>query len=197
MWDVRGAIEVHEVVAHRMGVSERQMLTITWPDLLRRLVLLQRHMRLCAARDLTEHDIVQRIMRKDNYLIAMLSVGVLSLTVPGAPLLPRRPLLTQTLVWALHSTILDPAFDPATFRLRGEALQAPLLRRRMRRAALLGAALSPFVVAYLLMYHLLGNAERFYHHPSSAAERTWSPTAHWLFREFNELPHQLQVGGRG
>ena len=111
-------------------------------------------------------------MRKDNYLVAMLNVGVLSLTVPFRPF-PRRPLITQTLVWSLFSTILDPAFDPHSFRLRREALDPPALRRRMRAAAALSLFLSPFVAVYLLMYHFLGNAERFYHHPSSAGERTW------------------------
>lgn len=33
----------------------------------------QRTHRLCAARDLTEHDIVARIMRRENYLIGMLN----------------------------------------------------------------------------------------------------------------------------
>jgi Autophagy protein ATG9 len=32
----------------------------------------QRNLRLCIKRDLTEHDIVSRIMRKDNYLIGAL-----------------------------------------------------------------------------------------------------------------------------
>lgn len=33
----------------------------------------QRTHRLCAARDLSEHDIVSRVMRKENYLIGMLN----------------------------------------------------------------------------------------------------------------------------
>jgi autophagy-related protein 9 len=41
---------------------------MTWSEVLHRIVLVQRHARLCAVRDLDEHDIVARIMRKDNYL---------------------------------------------------------------------------------------------------------------------------------
>lgn len=33
----------------------------------------QRTTRLCIVRDLSEHDVVSRIMRKENYLIAMLN----------------------------------------------------------------------------------------------------------------------------
>ena len=42
----------------------------------------QVHTRLCAQRDLSEHDVVLRIMRKDNYLIGMLNKGCLALNVP-------------------------------------------------------------------------------------------------------------------
>lgn len=41
---------------------------MTWSEVVHRIVLVQRHTRLCAVRDLDEHDIVSRIMRKDNYL---------------------------------------------------------------------------------------------------------------------------------
>lgn len=33
----------------------------------------QRRHRLCMARDLSEHDIVARVMRKENYLVGMLN----------------------------------------------------------------------------------------------------------------------------
>lgn len=39
------------------------------------MVAAQSSVRLCIARDLTEHDVVARIMRKENYLIGMLNKG--------------------------------------------------------------------------------------------------------------------------
>lgn len=61
----------------------------------------QRTTRLCASRDLSEHDIVSRIMRRENYLIGMLNLGVLAL---NAPVMGARPrfLLTKTLEWNLY-----------------------------------------------------------------------------------------------
>ena len=62
----------------------------------------QVHTRLCAQRDLSEHDVVLRIMRKDNYLIGMLNKGCLALNVPlpgmrkqYAPWLHRLPLKSR------------------------------------------------------------------------------------------------------
>ena len=52
-------------------------------------------------RDLTEADVVARIMRKENYLIGLLNRGVLALHVP-VPGLRKRLMLTKTLEWNLH-----------------------------------------------------------------------------------------------
>jgi autophagy-related protein 9 len=56
------------------------------------------------------HDIANRIMRKDNYFIAMINRDVLNLTVP-VPILNTRPLLTRTLEWNLNLCIMKYVFD--------------------------------------------------------------------------------------
>jgi len=57
--------------------------------------------------------------------------------------------------------------------------------------ALVNLVLSPFLIAFLLIYFFLRHAEAFYHHPSSAGARRWSSLAKWRLREFNELPHYI------
>ena len=68
-------------------------------------------------------------------------------------------------------------------------LEGPPARRR--RVALANLLLAPFLLAFLLIYFFMRNAERFYHQPSSAGARRWSALAAWRLREFNELPHYL------
>ena len=46
---------------------------MTWPEVARRIVDVQKQTRLCIARDLSEVDVVARIMRKENYLIGLLN----------------------------------------------------------------------------------------------------------------------------
>ena len=58
-------------------------------------------------RDLTEADVVARIMRKENYLIGLLNRGVLALHVP-VPCLRKRLMLTKTLEWNLHWRATPP-----------------------------------------------------------------------------------------
>lgn len=69
--------------------SERQLATVTWPEVARRLAASQQRRRLCVARELSEHDIVARVMRRENYLIGMLNqVGAWLGLAAGDVLLP-------------------------------------------------------------------------------------------------------------
>jgi hypothetical protein len=65
---------------HRLGLSPRQLSTVTWPEVARRIVDAQKQTRLCIARDLSEVDVVARIMRKENYLIGLLNKAGLAVS---------------------------------------------------------------------------------------------------------------------
>ena len=91
----------------------------------------QKTTRLCIVRDLTEHDIVSRIMRKDNYLIGMLNRGVLALHISLPGVRPKF-MLTKTLEWNLQWCILDAMFDES-FRIRADFVNNPRdIERRFR-----------------------------------------------------------------
>ncbi|EFJ46174.1 hypothetical protein VOLCADRAFT_93324 [Volvox carteri f. nagariensis] len=105
--DVRDMREVSHFMASKLGISEGKVVTMTWAEVVHRLVLVQRTTRLCIARDLDELHIVSRIMRKllfpyaavnwrhDNYLIAMINRNVLQLHLQppaDAPLAVQRVL---------------------------------------------------------------------------------------------------------
>lgn len=97
------------------------------------LLQVQNTTRLCMVRDLTEHDVVSRIMRKENYLIGMLNKGVLALHV-GTPCfgLRKRFMLTKTLEWNLYWCLLDCMFGE-DFRIKPGFLgDAKALQKRFR-----------------------------------------------------------------
>ncbi|MEW5312000.1 MAG: hypothetical protein WDW38_003665 [Sanguina aurantia] len=188
--EAKEMVEVHKFVGNKLGVSEARVQVMTWAEVVHKLVLVQRTTRLCVSRDLDEHAVVLRIMRKDNYLIAMINKGVLQLGV-SAPWLQRRMVLTKTLEWNLRWVVLDHMFDER-FALKREFLEQPeKLKRRMRRVAVANLALSPFLFMFLLIYFFMRNAEKFYSHPGSISSRRWSALAKWKLRELNELPHYL------
>lgn len=101
-------------------------------------------------------------------------------------------LFTHTLEWNLRWVLLDWMLGPKHRLKPASLLNAWTLRRRLRLAALLNLAVSPFLAVFLCIFYFLRNAEHFYHHPGSAGARRWSPLAHWLLREWNELGPQLE-----
>lgn len=142
-------------------------------------------------RDLTEHDIVSRIMRKENYLIGMLNKGVLILNLP-VPGFRRRYLLTKTLEWNILRCVMDSMFDE-NFQVKEKFQANPeALKKRFRRMAVVNLLLAPFVLIFLVIYFLMKNVEKFYRTPSTIAARGWSPLARWHIREFNEMPHMME-----
>jgi autophagy-related protein 9 len=108
-----------EVHVCSLGVTEHELQTMTWPVLVDKIVQLQQRERLCIVRQLSAHDIVSRIMRKENYLIGLLNKGVLGLDlpqwVPGAgPMLShdrKRLVLSKMVEWSLNWCILHYMFD--------------------------------------------------------------------------------------
>jgi autophagy-related protein 9 len=94
-----------------------------WATIVDKVVLVQSTRKLCVLKDLSAHDIVMRLMRKENYLIGMINKGVLAFPIsqwfPGAgPVVQsshdgaqNRLVLTKTLEWTLNWCILQSMFD--------------------------------------------------------------------------------------
>lgn len=107
------------VCCDRLAVSESELQTMVWPTLVDKIVELQQHEQLCSVRQLSAHDIVSRIMRKENYLIGMLNKEVLGLDLPssvrGIGLLlnhDKKPLVfTKMIEWSLNWCIFEQMFD--------------------------------------------------------------------------------------
>lgn len=198
---LRDTLEIHDFCRISLGVSDHELQTMAWPALVDCMVAFQKSHRLCIVKDLTAHDMVSRIMRKENYLIGMLNKGVLGMQIPtwlpgagpasgGEVAGPgQRLLLTKTLEWSLQWCILHYMFD-RNFLIRRDFSSNPaVLRKRFRAVGLLMIVLSPFLSIFMFIYFFLRNAELFYHQPGTAGSRRWSNLAKWKFREFNELEH--------
>ena len=94
-----------------------------WPSILEKVVRVQNSQKLCVVKDLSAHEIVMRLMRKENYLIGMINKGILAFPIskwiPGAgPVVKSGPnrgrqrlILTKTLEWTLNWSILQSMFD--------------------------------------------------------------------------------------
>ena len=193
VFELPALLDLRAFCATKLALSDADLRSVTWPELVARVVASQVTTRLCVVRDLSAHDICARIMRKENYLIGALNKHALRLTVPALPgSLGRHVWLTKVVEWNLYWSVLDSLFDEQC-RVRPDFADEAKLRRRFRRLALLNLAFSPFLIVFMVLYFFLRNAERLYHHPSAVGARRWSAEARWRMRELNELPHVLDA----
>ncbi|CAN0886209.1 Autophagy-related protein 9 [Linum grandiflorum] len=198
---LKETLRIRQFYHHSLHVTDKEIQTMPWATVLEKIVQLQSSQQLCVVKDLSAHDIVMRLMRKENYLIGMLNKGILAFPispwVPGAgPTvksssdgIQRRLILTKTLEWTLNWCILQSMFD-RNFCVKMDFVANPkALRKRLMVVGMAMLVLSPFLVIFMLVYLFLRHAEQFYNHPSTASSRRWSNLSRWIFREFNEVDH--------
>ncbi|KAG2547815.1 hypothetical protein PVAP13_9KG127000 [Panicum virgatum] len=198
---LRSTLDVRDFYYNRLKVTDLEIQTISWPKVVEKVVLLQKSQQLCVVKDLSEHDIIMRIMRKENYLIGMVNKGVfafsLSCWLPGVgPAVSSRfhgrkshLMLPKALEWTLNWCIFQSMFD-SKFCVRKDFLASPsVLKKRLVIMGIAMLFLSPCLVIFPLVYMFLRHAEEFYNHPSTASSRRWSNLSRWILREYNEVEH--------
>ncbi|XP_058082140.1 autophagy-related protein 9-like [Magnolia sinica] len=198
---LKDTLEVRRFYYNSLNITDCEVQNTPWAEILEKVVHIQSSQQLCVVKDLSAHDMVMRIMRKENYLIGMLNKGVLALPIPqwlpgAGPVVnsrangrKQRLYLTKTLEWTLNWCILQSMFD-RNFCIRRDFISNPSsLKKRLMAVGIGMLLISPFLVIFMLVYLFLRHAEHFYKHPSIAWSRRWSNLSMWLFREFNEVDY--------
>ncbi|CAP49229.1 uncharacterized protein PODANS_5_5550 [Podospora anserina S mat+] len=210
--DLHRLFHVRDFYTHLLNIPDHDMQTITWQEVVARVMALrnqnsktattltplQRHFIGSQSKErLDASDIANRIMRRENYLIALFNKDILDLTIP-LPFLRNRQYFSRTLEWTLMFSVLDMVFDEKgqvnqkflRADRRGEISEK--LRSRFQFAGIMILVLSPFVSLYLVIYYFLMYYHEIQKNPSVLSSRSYTPLAEWKFREFNELPHLFQ-----
>lgn len=128
--DVSFLINVFSVMAHIVLQADIQ--TISWSEVIRRIGAIREENPLTAISSkarhtnndttnakLDAHDVANRIMRQENYLIALFNKDLLDLRVPLPPALKRfitnedgkGRMLTRALEWNLRFCLMEYLFD--------------------------------------------------------------------------------------
>ncbi|GAA5912920.1 autophagy protein ATG9 [Sporobolomyces salmoneus] len=219
--EVRKLWEMHEFYTELLEVPEDDIQSIPWSSIVNRLA----HLRSThpsslssnsTSRDSSEtldaHSVANRIMRSQNYLIALLNApSTLDFSLPLPQIgIVRKYLgkdgrfgqgwLTKALEWNLKWTVLGFGFDEKgrvremvlKEKKREELIKA--LRNRFILVGLLNAVFAPFIVVYLLIYSFFRYFEgrpEYHKNPSTLSSRQFTPLAIYKFRSFNELEHEF------
>ncbi|CAO1625530.1 unnamed protein product [Sympodiomycopsis kandeliae] len=144
------------------------------------------------------HQVANRLMRQDNYLIALFNRNLLDLRIPFLPLQDddsSTSFLTKSLQWNLNFCLLGFLFDHRG-NVRKQFLHEKYrqdlisgLERRFIFTAIVNAVLAPFIVLYILIYSFFRYFEEYHKNPAILGSRQYTELARWKFREYNEVPH--------
>lgn len=203
--------EVQNFYHYLLNVGDDELLTISWKTIVERLMLLKDYNSLTSSQHPNEnhyindlsskirldaHDIANRIMRRDNYTIALINKDVLDLSVL---FMDQKQSLTKTLEWNLKLCIDNFIFNQQG-QINGSILKdynrnqlARELTSRFKLAAMINVILCPFIVVYFVLLYFFKYFNEYKSNPSSIIGlRQYTPYAEWKLREFNELPHFFQ-----
>jgi autophagy-related protein 9 len=210
--DIRRLKHLHDFYYHLLGVSDAEVQTISWQEVVSRLMTLRdsnpataaavsaQHRRFLGSQSkqrMDAHDIANRLMRKENYMIALVNKDILDLTLP-VPFLKNRQLFSRTMEWNLNLCIMDFVFNEQgqlrTLFLKDthRRLLSDSLRRRFVIAGIMNIFVAPFIVVYFMMHYFFRYFNEFKKNPGQIGSRQYTPMAEWKFREFNELWHLFE-----
>jgi autophagy-related protein 9 len=171
--EIRRLAHVRDFYIHLLEIPEQDMQTVSWQDIVARIMALReqnpktaaniprnlrRYLGSQSKERLDAHDIANRLMRKENFLIAMINKDLLNLSLP-LPFLQGRHLFSKTMEWNLQFCILDMAFnelgqvqqDFLRTDRRGQLSQK--LKQRFYFAGCLNLLFAPVVLAYVLVVY--------------------------------------------
>lgn len=121
--DIKRLVDMYHFYTHLLEIPDSDMQTVSWQEIVARLMVLRdanpntadnlrrRDYSHQSKQRMDAHDIANRLMRRENYLIALFNKDVLDLTIPLPYFRNRGGMLTRTLEWNLSQCILDFVFN--------------------------------------------------------------------------------------
>ncbi|KAJ2484051.1 autophagy protein atg9 [Coemansia sp. RSA 2320] len=203
--DIPPVLEIRAFFTEVLGVQPADIATVAWHEVVSRMVTLRdveirEYRNLTKSRilgyRLTADGIVNRIMRRENYMLALFNKDLLDMSVPG---LGKEQVLTKALEWNLSFCLMNYLFDErGQLRRRflkesNRAILSEGLRRRFKFMAVINMMFAPFIVLFLVLYSFLRYFEELYHEPGTLSSRAFTPYAKHKFRNFNEVPHSFRA----
>lgn len=207
--DLRRLKHLHDFYLYLLNIPESEIQSISWQEVVSRLMALRdsnpnirstqnplsrRFMVTQSKQRMDAHDIANRLMRKDNYMIAMINKEIIDTTL-ALPFLGNRQFFTRTLEWHLNYCIMDYVFNS-----QGQVRQLFLkdthrkalsegLKRRFVFAGTTSLLFAPILIIYFVVQNFFQHFNEYQKDPAQIGSRQYNVYAQWKFREFNELWH--------
>ena len=158
--------------------------------------------------------VAQRIMRRENFMIAFFNLGLLDLTFPN--LMPewtpypirqwldnsrlisdaghnqKHIFYSKSIEWSIYFCVLNYMFNHSR-KIRPAFYGDPSsLKKRFILCGLAHIFFMPFLLFFVTLHFFMLNVYDWQSTKEYLGPREWSAVAQWRFREFNELPHLFE-----
>ncbi|XP_047498718.1 autophagy-related protein 9A-like [Penaeus chinensis] len=183
-----------------LGIQDQDLGNITWEEVEQRVMEVQVEQRMCIHKEvLTELDIYHRILRFNNYFIAMVNKGIIPLKFE-VPFTGEVVFLTKGLRFNIEMLLFWGPGAPFKNnwhlsdeykRLEKRQELAEELNKRILYVGVANLVLFPFVLLFQILYSFFYYAEVIKREPGSLGSRRWSHYGEVYLRHFNELDHEM------
>ena len=204
MWVRQLIITFHEVIIYfkikkfyneQLHIYEDDIQSISWNTVLTKLCNLDN---ISYSDNIpTPLEITNRIMRRDNYFIALINKNIIDFSF-NIPVYGEYYFFTKTLEWAIYITIIHFIFDDSNniktdfLNKNYENRLSLSLKYRFYFIGIISLIFSPFILLLLLAYFIFKYGQEYKLSNNIINTRQWSVLSKWKFREFNELSHIFQ-----
>jgi len=190
--------KVKDWYINNLNINETEIKFIKWSTIINKIVQLSDNNLLTK---ISKLDIINRIMRKNNYFIAMVDLNILDLTL-NIPLYGEYSFLSKYLEWNIHKCISNYFFN-SNSQLKKNFLKPhnsshsreilnnfkQELEKRFLTMTIINLLCLPFILVFQLTYFFFKYAEEYRRDPHLLGLRQYSHYSKWKLREYNELPH--------
>ena len=166
--------EMREYFRYNLKLRDEHLLTMAWGELLDKLAL-------------DAQAINNRIMRVDNYLIALENAGLLGVESCGGRF---RVSSCRMVERSLRFCVFRPFFTQDNHV--NMALEAYHLSWRFFAVGVAQLVFCPFILMFVLADFTMRHVQEWHVRKNYFGPRVYTARARWLFREYNELPHLLE-----
>ncbi|ORY65711.1 APG9-domain-containing protein [Neocallimastix californiae] len=178
----------------KLKIPDRDIQLISWNAVIKKIIKLynEENQELedqSEIEELDAHKIVNIIMRKENYFIALINKECIKFNIP---FFESKQLLTDILAWNVQWCINNFVYDKNGHVKEYFLDKEKNLSQRFRLMGIINIILLPFLLIFTIVYTFFRYSEEIYHHPGSIMKRTYNLLAQWKFRQFNELPHDFE-----
>jgi autophagy-related protein 9 len=174
--DIPRLMRLHDFFHYLLEVPDSDIQTVSWQDVVARIMVLRdanpmtvekispsnrKFLGTQSKQRLDAHDIANRLMRRENYFIALFNKEVLDLTLPLPFLNGRQQFFSGSLHWNLNYCIMDFIFNEQNqvnqlvLKDSHRRQLSDALRSRFYFAAFMNILLAPVLVLYLLIVYFL------------------------------------------